>query len=971
LTVVGANRLPAPAGLLLDRERTVSFSFENRRFEGYAGDCIASALAASDRWLLTRSFKYHRPRAVLSMAGQDANTLVQLPGAPNTLADREPIVADLQVFGQNYTGSLDDDREAWIGRFARFLPVGFYYKAFFKPRGVWEKWAPLIRKKAGLGVVDARARPDYFDKQYLFCDVAVVGAGPAGMEAALSAAEAGAEVILVDENPILGGSLCYARFDVDGREADAVRAELVAAVESHANIRVFTDATVNGWFSDNWLPIIKGNRLHKTRASECVLAVGSLEQPAIFHNNDLPGVMLGSAAQRLIKLYGVRPGKRAVVLTGNDDGYAVALDLLDAGVEITALVEMREAVPADAMAAAVTERGVIIYDGHTVYAALGRSGNRHVRGVDIRRIEAQGQCAGAGTVIDCDLLCMSVGYVPTYQLACHAGAKLDYDDASAGFQLRDLPAALHIAGSVSGQHALENVRADGRSAGAVAANGAGMRAEQVDQPTPDARSTNFPWPIFPHPDGKDFVDLDEDLQVADIVNATRDGYEHVQLVKRYSTVGMGPSQGRQSALATARLVADATGRSVAETGVTTARPPFAPELIAHNAGRTFYPERHTPMHHRHLEAGAQMLMAGAWIRPAYYGPEGERDKCMQEEATHVRNHVGLVDVSTLGGLDVRGPDAGEFLNRMYTYAFKKQPVGRSRYVLMTNEQGVVIDDGVACRMHEHHYYVTATTGGVDRVYLNMLRWNAQWRLDVDIGHVTNAWAGVNIAGPGARRVLEKVCQDVDLSAQGFPYMGVREGTVAGIPSRLLRVGFVGELGFEIHVPAHYGEALWDAMLTAGEALGIRPFGIEAQRLLRLEKGHIIIGQDTDAMSFPAEVHLDWAISRRKPFFVGGRTIEEVGRRPIARKLAGFVVDQPSAPIPQESHLVLDGGRMSGRVTSCYYSPALRKPIGLAYMAPHQARAGNFVTIRCEADTPVAARVVDLPFYDPQNNRQEM
>jgi sarcosine oxidase subunit alpha len=618
--------LSAPAGLLVDRERTVSFSFENRRFEGYAGDCIASALAANDQWLLTRSFKYHRPRGVLSMAGQDANTLVQLPGSPNALADREPVVEDLRVCGQNYTGSLDDDREAWIGRFAKFLPVGFYYKAFYKPRGVWEKWAPLIRRKAGLGVVDTRVQPRYFDKQYLFCDVAVAGAGPAGMEAALTAAEAGAEVILVDENPILGGSLCYARFDADGCQAEAVRAELVAAVEAHANIRVFTDATLNGWFSDNWLPIIKGNRLYKTRASECILAVGSLEQPAIFHNNDLPGVMLGSAAQRLIKLYGVRPGKRAVVLTGNDDGYAVALDLLDAGVEIAALVEMREAVPADAMARAVAERGVTVFHGYTIYAALGTSGNRHVRGVDVRRIEMQGQCASAGSVIDCDLLCMSAGYVPTYQLACQAGARLDYDDESARFALRDLPASLHVAGSVRGQHALDNVRADGRSAGAVAAGAAGLPAGPVNRPPDDTTPVNFPWPIFPHPKGKEFVDLDEDLQVADIVNATRDGYEHVQLVKRYSTVGMGPSQGRQSALATARLVADATGRSVAETGVTTARPPFAPELIAHNAGRSFYPERHTPMHHRHLEAGAQMLMAGAWMRQVH---AGRSDACAQ------------------------------------------------------------------------------------------------------------------------------------------------------------------------------------------------------------------------------------------------------------------------------------------------------------------------------------------------------
>ena len=967
----GSNRLPAPAGLLIDRERVVSFTFENRRYEGFAGDCVASALAANDRWLLTRSFKYHRPRGVLTMAGQDANTLVQLPSAPNALADREPIVDDLHVLSQNYTGSLDDDRDAIIGRFARFLPVGFYYKAFFKPRGIWEQWSPLIRKKAGLGIVDAKLQPGYFDKQYLFCDIAVVGAGPAGMEAALTAAEAGAEVLLVDENRLPGGSLCYARFDADGTHAAAVRAELVAAVEANDNIRLMTEATVNGWFTDNWLPIIKGNRLHKTRARECVLAVGSIEQPAIFRNNDLPGAMLGSAAQRLIKLFGVRPGKRAVVLSGNDDSYGVALDLLDAGVEVAAIVEMREQSPDTPMARAVAERGVTVHVNHAVYAARGLSGNKHVTGVEVRRIEAQGRCASAGTTIDCDLLCMSVGYTPTYQLACHAGASVDYDDGSARFALRNLPESLHIAGSVRGQYALAGVRADGKYAGALAARAIGMEVVQAPVPPDDATSANFPWPIFPHPKGKDFVDLDEDLQVADIINATRDGYEHVQLVKRYSTVGMGPSQGRHSALATARLVADATGRSVAETGVTTARPPFAPELIAHNAGRSFYPERRTPMHHRHLEAGAQMLLAGAWMRPAYYGPEGERDRCMQEEAVHVREHVGVVDVSTLGGLDIRGPDAGEFLNRMYTYAFIKQPVGRSRYVLMTNEQGVVIDDGVACRMHEHHYYVTATTGGVDRVYLNMLRWNAQWRLDVDIGHVTNAWCGVNIAGPDSRVVLEKVCQDVDLSLAGFPYMGVREGTVAGIPARLLRVGFVGELGYEIHVPTHYGEALWDALLAAGEEHGIRPFGIEAQRLLRLEKGHIIIGQDTDAMSFPAEVHLDWAIARRKPFFVGGRSIDEVDKRPLTRRLAGFVINDAAAPVPLESHLVLDGERMSGRVTSCYHSPALGKPIGLGYMAPHQAHVGNTVTIRSQGGALVDAQVVALPFYDPRNERQEM
>jgi len=377
------------------------------------------------------------------------------------------------------------------------------------------------------------------------------------------------------------------------------------------------------------------------------------------------------------------------------------------------------------------------------------------------------------------------------------------------------------------------------------------------------------------------------------------------------------------------------------------------------------------MHHRHLEAGAQMLLAGVWLRPAYYGPKDERDRCMSEESLNVRNNVGLVDVSTLGGIDVRGPDAGEFLNRIYTFAYVKQQVGRGRYVAMTNEQGVVIDDGVACRFHEHLYYVTATTGGVDRVYQDMLRWNAQWRLNVDIGHVTNAWCGVNIAGPRSRDVLAKLCTDVDLSAEGFPYMGIREGRVAGIPARLLRVGFVGELGYEVHVPQHCGEALWDAMMEAGQAEGIRPFGIETQRLLRLEKGHIIVGQDTDAMSHPGEVHLAWAIARKKPFFVGGRSIQEIESRPLRRKLAGFVVNDLDAPIPQESHLVLRDTAMTGRVTSCYFSPTIGKPIGLAFMAPDQAVPGQTVTIRSTGGVLVSAEIVELPFYDPENKRQEM
>nr|WP_278348713.1 MULTISPECIES: 2Fe-2S iron-sulfur cluster-binding protein [Stutzerimonas] len=964
------NRLPAPMGLLIDREQPVSFSFDGQTYQGLKGDSIASALLANGRWLLSRSFKYHRPRGPLTLAGQDANTLVQLPHEPNVLADMEPLAAEHRVTAQNVSGSLDNDRDAYLGKFSKFMPVGFYYRAFYKPKGIWNRWEPFIRKKAGLGVLDLDFQPEYYDKAFLFPDLAVIGAGPAGLEAALTAANAGAKVLLVEQQAYLGGALAWARFDIDGKRADSVRRELVSAVEQHPNIQVMLEATCNAWFTDHYLPVIQGKRLYKVRARQCIVAAGAFDQPVVFRNNDLPGVMLTSAAQRLMKLYAVKPGHRAVVLTGNDDGYFAALDLLDAGVEVAALVDMRPQ-PADgSLLTALKTRGIACELNSTVYEALHTKGMRHISGVDIRRITGQGLVAGKGLQLDCDLLCMSAGYMPVYQLLCQAGGKLAYDDARASFTLSGLPTGLQVAGSVNGRHALANLRLEAREAAAKACTGIGLATPSTTGSPTNEVSSNFPWPIFPHPKGKEFVDFDEDLQVRDIVNATRHGYRDVQLVKRFSTVGMGPSQGRHSALPTARLVAQATNRSVSETGVTTARPPFVAEKLAHVAGRGFDPYRQTPMHRRHLDLGAKMMPAGIWQRPAFYGQAEDRDACMQAEARHVREKVGLIDVSTLGGLDVRGPDAAEFLNRLYTFGFLKQPVGRSRYALMTNEQGVVIDDGVCARFADNHFYVTATTSGVDRIYQQMLKWNAQWRLNVDVTNVTTALAAVNLAGPLSRQVLRKVCQDVDLSAEAFPYLGVRLGTVLGIPARLMRVGFVGELGYEIHVPARYGEYLWDALMQAGEKDGIRPFGVETQRLLRLEKGHVIISQDTDGMTTPAEIDMSWAVSRTKPFFVGKRSVEILEQQPLRRKLVGFTLPKGTSQ-PLEGHLVLDGDNISGNVTSCEYSQTLDQIIGLAYAGANQAEPGTLIPIRVEGGEVVQATVVKLPFYDPENQRQEL
>ena len=963
------NRLKPPFGLLIDRDRPLRFSFEGRSFEGFEGDTIASALAANDQWVLSRSFKYHRPRGVMSLAGHDANTLVQLPAEPNVPADLAPISEGLEVRAQNVAGSLKFDRDAWIGAFSRFLPVGFYYRAFYRPRGIWERfWEPIVRRKAGLGEVDVTAGHGDFDKAYAFCDVAVVGGGPAGLSAAVAAARQGAEVFLIEQAPVLGGALTYARLDVQGHAAGEARRALLGALNAAGGITVMTSAVCNGWFADNYLPILRGNRMTKLRAAEVVLAAGEIEQPALFRNNDRPGIMLGTAAQRLIRLYGVRPGRRAVILTANPDGYGLALDLLDAGVEVAAVVDPRPTGDTSRLAAAVAAKQVRVITGQSVRAARG---GRHVTGVELAEVE-RGRLGPTTETLACDLVCMSPGSLPAYQLALQSGARLVHDEAADRLKIDGLPSGLRLAGAIDGAYALDDVIAAGWQAGRAAA-GDGEGAEEPHVQVRDDRGaleTGGAWPVEVTPLGKDFVDFDEDLQVADIVNAVADGYDEIELMKRFSTVGMGPSQGRHSALNTARIVARSTERGLGEVGVTTARPPTTPERLGVLAGRSFEPERLTPMHHRHVEAGAQMMTAGLWWRPGHYGAEAERAARIEAEVKAVRENVGLIDVSTLGGLEVRGPDAAEFVERMYTFAYRKQPLGRCRYLLMTNEAGSIIDDGVACRFAEDHFYLTATTGGVDRVYRSMLWWNAQWRLQVDIANVTAAYAGVNIAGPQSRAVLERLVEGVDLGAEAFPYMGLREAYVAGIPARLLRVGFVGELGFEIHVPASYGEALWDRLLEAGRDAELQPFGVEAQRVLRLEKGHIIVGQDTDAMTTPEEAEMAWAVSRKKPFFVGQRSLALRGRHPSKRRLVGFTLP-PDGPLPQESHLVVRDDRMVGFVTSVVRSPTLGQVIGLAYTAADEAEPGAPIRIRLTDGQVIQGQVVTLPFFDPKGDRQEV
>lgn len=953
-----SNRLHAPYGSLIDRDRPVSFTFEGKSVTGFAGDTIASALAAGGQWMISRSFKYHRPRGLVSAAGLEASTMVQVGAEPNVYACKRPIAAGLQVAAVNTFGGLAADKGRWLEKFSRFLPVGFYYRTFFTPRVAWKFWEPVIRWLAGLGHVDPKTPHGHYDKQYLFADVAIIGGGPAGLSAALSAAGAGAEVLLIDDNPVLGGALNYAQ---------AEASDLPARVAAEPLITVLSDAVCQGLFADNWLSVTRGSRLYKVRAKSVVVATGVHEQPAVFRGNDLPGIMLGSAAQRLMRLWAVRPGHRAVVLAANDEAYGVALDLLAAGVEVAAVADLRAVPGGDPRVAALKAKGVAVHMHTMVAEAI--EGANHVKAVRLAPVTGPGSFGAVGAPIACDLVCVSVGYVPLTQLLSQGGARLVPDEATCMPRIAALPSGLFAAGSVAGIWAWDRVGADGARAGLAAAAHAGKPCTVPLPVECDAAGLTHPHPIFPHPKGKDFIEFDEDIQFRDVADAAAMGWDHIQLLKRFSTAGMGPSQGKLYNALVQKALSAATGITPPVVGTITVRPPVIGEKMGQLAGRGFEPTRLTAMHHQHVAAEAKMMVAGVWMRPAYYGPDAET--AIRNEVAAARTGIGMIDVSTLGKLEVRGPDAAAFLERIYTWSYEKLAVGRVRYALMLDETGVIIDDGVAARLHEQHFYVTATTGGVDRVFRLMQFINAQWRMKVDIANVTAAYAGINLIGPQSREVLAALGTDVDISREGFGYLGIRVGTVAGIPARLMRIGFGGELGYEIHVPASRGGELWDKVAAAGAPFGIRPVGIEAQRVLRLEKGHIIVGQDTDGLTHPAEAAMGWAVGRKKADFLGKAAMDALEAKGLTRKLVGFELDPAASVVPKENHLVIRDGDIAGRVTSITRSPTLGKVVGLAYVAPEQAEPGAVFAIRADGGAMVSATVVPLPFYDPDNKRQEM
>ncbi len=961
-------RLPKMAGEWIDRSTSLDFEFETGRFQGFAGDTVTSALCAAGVSALGRSFKYHRLRGVLSMANHDVNALFQDGGRPNLRGDVVPLRKGMRLTAVNTFGGLRYDRARILDRVSALLPVGFYYKAFHSPKSLFPFWERVFRRMSGLGEVDFAAQRLHTPKRYDFCDVLVIGGGPSGLSAALSAADAGARVCIVDEHARIGGSLTYQRGGSD-RGLELLR-DLEERANRHANITVRPGTLAAGYYADHWVPLIEDQRMTKMRARAVIVASGVFEQPAVFRNNDLPGVMLASAAQRLIYRYAVKPMQSAVVLTANDDGYEAALDLRVNDIRVNAVVDLRSPAGICAAADKLAQAGVRIYSGHGLHELRTKIGR--VGAAVVCPLLASGELdAARQEIIGCDGVVVSVGYAPAAALLYQAGAEMRFDDAIQQFVADTLPPGVFAAGRVNGVYALDDRLRDGARAGMEAARHLGFTTAAVAAVARATSSPNHPYPIFYHPQGKNFVDFDEDLQLKDFVNAAQEGFDNIELLKRYTTVGMGPSQGKHSNMNAIRILAKLLDKTPGEVGSTTARPFFHPVPMSHLAGRGFHPYRLTPLHSRHEFAGAVFMQAGVWLRPEYYAAGGKsKREAVREEASAVRSRVGIIDVGTLGKMEISGPDATAFLERIYTGRFGNMKVGMTRYALMLDEAGVIVDDGVVARLGDERFYFTTTTTGSANVYREMTRLNVLWQMKVGIVNATGGIAAVNLAGPRSREVLAAVTR-LDLSADAFPYLAVREGEVAGMPARFMRVGFVGELGYEIHVPADGASFLWDALMQAGRAHGIQPFGVEAQRLLRLEKAHIIIGQDTDGLTTPIEAAMGWAVKMDKPYFIGQRSLKIIAGKKTKAQLIGFVLDSDDeSAAPKECHLVISDGQIAGRVTSIAFSSALGRHVGLAFVAPYMAAEDSRFFIRADGGRMMQARVVPTPFYDPSGALQK-
>ncbi len=989
----------AGTGGRIDRFRTIRFTFDGKAYTGHPGDTLASALLASGVSLFGRSFKYHRPRGVLTAGVDEPNALVTVlrggvrePNIPSTMVE---IHDGLLVESQNRFPSLSFDVGAVNQLAGPLLSAGFYYKTFMGPvigplKGTrfWMFCEHFIRRAAGLGRAGTVGDETRYERMNAFCDVLVAGSGPAGLMAAKAAAESGARVILAELDPHFGGTANWSGETIDGVSAAEWATGIVNDLKTRDNVRLLPRTTVWGFYDGNTFAALervtdhkekpaKGEPRHRhwtIRAGTAVLATGALERPLVFPGNDRPGVMLASAAERYANEFGVLPGEKVALFTNNDTAYRAALSLHRAGAQIVAVVDVRADVP-NAVRALAEQAGAELLTGHAVVAG---QGGKALTGIEVRRFDAvSGVPSGEPRAIAADCLAMSGGWSPAIHLASQAGAKAQWDSELQAF-LPPRPTRKWIgAGAFNGNFSTLEAIVDGRSAGLAACGG---KDTKTPLPNVEAAAGNpDPAPVFEiGAEGKSFVDFQHDVTAEDVRLAYREGFRSVEHLKRYTTLGMATDQGKTSNVPGIAIMAEALGKPIPEVGTTRFRPPFSAVSLGSLAAERYgdlRPERLTPMHDWHVGHGATMYAAGLWYRPMIYGDPGETvEQAYVREAKAVRETAGIVDVSTLGKIAVQGPDAAELLDRVYTNMFSTLAVGKARYGLMLREDGIAFDDGTTWRLGEHDFLMTTTTANAGKVMQHLEYFlDVVWpELKVTVTSVTDEWAGAAIGGPKARDILAACVRGTAVDNAALPFMGLVHGEIAGVKVMICRLSFSGEMAFEVYCGAGYGTHVWEALMEAGKPFGLVPYGLEALGTLRIEKGHVT-GAEIDGRTTARDLHLDWMLSKKKPFIGSAMMNREGLAAPDRLQLVGLVALDNRA-LNGGAHIVeqLDEENPRGslgHITACCYSPALGKYIALALLKGGKMRHGT----RAFVSDPLRRRfgpveIVSHHFFDPEGSR---